>query len=42
MEHSKGYEAEFVKNWTNDWFDKRTKEQFEADLNEAFNKINNV
>lgn len=39
-ESSKGYYAEFVQNWTKGWFHKRTKEQFDADLASAFNKIN--
>jgi len=30
----------FVKAWLDDEFDVRTKEQFEADLNQAFNVIN--
>jgi hypothetical protein len=30
----------FLNAWTNGWFDKRTKEDFENDLKQAFDKIN--
>jgi len=30
----------FLRSWVNDWFDKRTKEQFDADLKQAIDKVN--
>ena len=34
-------EKEFNEAWTQNWFNKRTKEQFEADLNTALEQIQN-
>ena len=31
---------EFLNAWIHDWFDTRTKEQFDADLKQAIDKIN--
>lgn len=33
---------EFIYNWLSGWFDKRTKEKFEADLNAAILKFNDI
>lgn len=40
LEKDKSDKSEFIRNWLNGFFDKRTKEQYDADFNNFLYKIN--
>lgn len=41
-DNAKGKQADFVRALLNGWFDKRTKEQFEQDLQASINEFNDI